>query len=204
MHLIRPRSIHSPRTPQINLLRFIGLSAAPFDKYLDSGPFKGAGSKFDPALLFNLGVRHYRMVLKYELTHEDAAANVKSAFEKYGMKPMFLISPGRDGSTSDVVQLLKSYGGNDVVSEVEFPNEVNNKFPPQELNLKYRASTTKKPARCTSKIITRPSRPIPQRNAFPQFVSPPFSPTTVWPSRAMRSTTKTCIRTRATTFLRRA
>ena len=116
---------------------FIGLSAAPFDRYLDSGPFKGAGSKFDPQLLFDLGVRHYRMVLKYELTRDDAAAKVKDAFDKYGIKPMFLIAGTKDGSPADVVQLLKTYGGNDVVSEVEFPNEVNNKFPPQELNLHY-------------------------------------------------------------------
>ena len=116
---------------------FIGLNASPFDKYLDSGPYKGAGTKFPPELFFDLGVRHYRCGLKYELTLPDAAERVKAAYAKYGAKPMFLISPGKSGSPSEVVQLLKDYGGSEVVGELEGPNEVNNKFPPQELNLKY-------------------------------------------------------------------
>jgi hypothetical protein len=116
---------------------FIGLNAAPFDRYLDSGPFKGAGTRFPPEMLFDLGVRHYRCGLKYELTLPDAAERVKAAYARYGVKPMFLISPGKSGSPEEVVQLLKDYGGAEVVGELEGPNEVNNKFPPQELNLKY-------------------------------------------------------------------
>lgn len=120
---------------------FIGISADPFQKYIDSGPYKGAGSKFSPDLLFDLGVRHYRMCLKNELSKPDTAENVRAAYAKYGIKPMTLISPGISGSPADVVQRLKDLGGSEVVGELEGPNEVNNKFPPQDLNLKYGGKT---------------------------------------------------------------
>ena len=58
-------------------MEFIGLNASPFDRYLDSGRFKGAGTKYPPG----------------------------------------------------------------VIAEVESPNELNNKFPPQELNLHYKGKT---------------------------------------------------------------
>jgi len=116
---------------------FIGLNAGVFDRYLDSGPFKGAGTKYAPETFFNLGVRHYRCGLKSEMTLPDATSLVKAAYARYGAKPMFLISPGKSGSPQEVVQLLKDYGGAEVVGGIEGPNEVNNKFPPQELNLKY-------------------------------------------------------------------
>ena len=116
---------------------FIGLSASPFERYLDSGPFKGAGTKYPPELFFDLGVRRYRTGLKNDLTPADAPAKVRAAYEKYGARPMLLIDPGKDGAPQDVVNLLKEYGGSKVVGEVEGPNQVNNKFPPQELNLKY-------------------------------------------------------------------
>ena len=63
---------------------FIGLNASPFDKYLDSGPYKGAGTKFPPELFFDLGVRHYRCGLKYELTLPDAEPIVEISFSWFG------------------------------------------------------------------------------------------------------------------------
>ncbi len=126
-----------PAYPADQFVDFIGLSADPFEKYLDSGPYKGAGTKYPPELFFDLGVRHYRMALKNELSLPDAADRVRAAYAKYGAKPMMLVSPGKSGSPEEVVQRLKDFGGSEVVSELEGPNEVNNKFPPQELNLKY-------------------------------------------------------------------
>ena len=120
---------------------FIGLNADPFEKYLDSGPYKGAGTKYPPELFFDLGVRHYRMGLKNELSLPDAAERVRAAYAKYGAQPMTLISPGKSGMPEEVVQRLKDFGGSEVVGEVEGPNEVNNKFPPQDLNLKYDGKT---------------------------------------------------------------
>ncbi len=117
---------------------FIGLNASPFQKYLDSGPYKGAGTKYPPELFYDLGVRHYRMCLKNEMSLPDGTDRVKDAYAKYGVRPMFLIDPNKSGSPAQIVQLLKDYGGAEVTSELEGPNEVNNKFPPQELNLKYK------------------------------------------------------------------
>ncbi len=120
---------------------FIGLSADPFQIYLDSGPYAGAGTKFAPNVFFDLGVRHYRMCLKNELSLPDAADRVRAAYAQYGVRPMTLIAPGKSGSPAEVVQRLKDFGGSEVVSEIEGPNEINNKFPPQELNLKYGGKT---------------------------------------------------------------
>ena len=120
---------------------FIGLGADPFAKYIDSGPYKGAGTKYPPELFFDLGVRHYRMALKNEMSRPETAQLVRDAYAKYGARPMTLVSPGKSGTPEEVVQRLKDFGGSEVVSEFEGPNEVNNKFPPQDLNLKYGGKT---------------------------------------------------------------
>lgn len=114
---------------------FIGLNASPYQQYRE-GP-KPSGTKYPPELLFDLGVRHYRMVLKNSRTLPDAPERVRAAYEKYGARPMMLIDPRQDGPPEQVVKLLKDYGGSEIVGELEGPNEVNNKFVPQELNLKY-------------------------------------------------------------------
>ncbi|MEX0775970.1 MAG: CARDB domain-containing protein [Phycisphaeraceae bacterium] len=118
-------------------VEFIGLNAAPFDIYIDKGKYKASGTKYAPQVFFDLGVRHYRMVLKNARTPADAAQRVRAAYEQYGARPAMLIDPGKDGPPEQVVALLKEYGGSEVIGALEGPNEVNNKFPPQELNLKY-------------------------------------------------------------------
>lgn len=119
---------------------FIGLNASPFERYLDSGPYQGAGTKYPPETFFDLGIRHYRTGLKNDLTLPDAPARINAAYAKYGAQPMLLIDPNKDGGPAGVVSLLKQYAPG-VVGELEGPNEVNNKFPPQELNLKYGGKT---------------------------------------------------------------
>lgn len=119
---------------------FVGINASPFDKYIDKGRYKGAGTKYPSEMLFDLGIRHYRMVLKNSRTTDDAPQRVKDAYAKYGAKPLMLIDPRR-GTPEENIALLKEYGGATVVGGFEGPNEVNNKFPPQELNLKYNKKT---------------------------------------------------------------
>lgn len=119
---------------------FVGLNASPFERYLDSGPFRGAGTKYPPETFFDLGIRHYRTGLKNDLTLPDAPALMTAAYAKYGAQPMLLIDPGKTGTIPDLVARLKQYGPG-VVGLLEGPNEVNNKFPPQELNLRYQGKT---------------------------------------------------------------
>ena len=85
----------------------------------------------------DLGVRHYRAILKYDLTPADQPERFKDLYDRHGLQAMMLIDPHKDGSPQEVVALLKQHAPG-VVDLVEFPNEVNNKFPPQELNLKYK------------------------------------------------------------------
>lgn len=115
---------------------FMGINASPYQRYLDKGRFKGAGTKYPPEVLFDLGIRHYRTALKAALTLEDAPQKTREAYAKYGIKPMMLLN-SRMGTPRQIIQQLKDYGGSEVVGALEGPNEVNNKFPPQELNLKY-------------------------------------------------------------------
>jgi hypothetical protein len=139
----------SPQPPQPNLqptyraeqfIDSLALNADPFSRYLSNGPFKGAGTKYPPEVFFDLGIRYYRQPLKYDLTPPDIVQKVTGAYEKYGARPMMLIDPHKDGDPAGVVALLKQYPPG-VIAEVEGPNELNNKFPPQELNMKYGGKT---------------------------------------------------------------
>ena len=123
-----------------DFVEFIGLNASPFERYLASGPFQGAGTKYPPETFFDLGVRYYRTGLKNDLTPADMPQRVAGAFAKCGARPMLLIDPRKDGSPDELVALLKQFPPG-VVAEVEGPNELNNKFPPQELNLRYKGKT---------------------------------------------------------------
>ena len=119
---------------------FVGLNAAPFDNYQADGPFSGSGTKYPPSVFFDLGIRHYRACLKYALTPPDAPQKVGQAYDKYGAQAMLLIDPLHDGTIQDIVGLAKQYP-KDSVDLIEGPNECNNKFPPQELNLKYKGKS---------------------------------------------------------------
>jgi len=100
---------------------FVGLTAGPLDAAA-------------------LGIRHYRAVLKYDLTPPDQPARFSAAYDKYGVQAMMLIDPGKDGTPQNIVALLRQYEPG-AIADLEGPNEVNNKFPPQNLNLKYRGKT---------------------------------------------------------------
>jgi len=135
-----PQPQPQPAVRAEDFSEFIGLNAAPFDRYVDAGRFQGAGTKYPPELFFDLGVRYYRTSLKYDLTPPDAPQRITEAFHKYGARPLLLIDPHKDGTPADIVALLKAYPPG-VVAGVEGPNELNNKFPPQELNLHYKGKT---------------------------------------------------------------
>ena len=137
---LAPQPRPQPAFRAEDFVEFIGLNASPFDRYLDSGRFKGAGTKYPPELFFNLGVRYYRTGLKHDLTPADLPQRVADAFAKYGARPMLLIDPRKNGSPDELVALLKQYPPG-VIAAVEGPNELNNKFPPQELNLRYKGKT---------------------------------------------------------------
>lgn len=120
---------------------FVGINDSPLTtRVYEDGPFKGAGRTFAPQVFYDLGIRHYRTILKYDLTLPDQPQQVLDAYKRSGVQPMFLIDPGKTGTTADLVALLKGYAPG-TIGEIEGPNEVNNKFAPQELNLKYAGRT---------------------------------------------------------------
>lgn len=131
----------------------LGLAAAPFERYLAEGPWKGAGTRYPPEFFFDLGIRYYRMGLRNDLTPEDLPRKVETWWRRTGARPLLLVDPGKsftvktpwlqvekDGDFSRLVADLRRYAPGSVAG-VEGPNEVNNKFPPQELNLKYKGRT---------------------------------------------------------------
>lgn len=131
---------------------FIGLSASPFERYLDSGPFKGVGTKYAPEVFFDLGVRHYRTGLFHDLVKPESPELMKAAWLKYGAQPMLLISPGKTKTPAEVLAQIKRYEPG-LIGEIEGPNEVNNKFPPQELNMHYAGKTDEAAAAAFQKDV---------------------------------------------------
>lgn len=131
----------------------LGLAASPFDRHLDSGPWKGAGTKYPPETFFDLGIRYYRTSLRNDLVREDQPKRVAEWWARTGARPLLLVDPGKsrtlktdwmkvsaDGDFAFLLEDLKRYPAGSVAG-VEGPNELNNKFPPQDLNLKYRGRT---------------------------------------------------------------
>ena len=90
---LAPQPRPQPAFRAEDFVEFIGLNASPFDRYLASGPFKGAGTKYPPELFFDLGVRYYRTGLKHDLTPTNLPQRVADAFAQYGARPMLLIDP---------------------------------------------------------------------------------------------------------------
>ncbi|HBT77154.1 MAG TPA: hypothetical protein DEB39_09565, partial [Planctomycetaceae bacterium] len=145
-----PPEAYRPVIACEDFLESLGLAASPFDAYLSEGRFAGAGTKYPPEFFFDLGIRYYRTGLRHDLTHDDQPAKVHEWRRKTGARPMLLVDPrksftlkddGRnipeDGDFSRLIDDLKRYRSDDVAL-VEAPNELNNKFPPQELNLEYK------------------------------------------------------------------
>jgi hypothetical protein len=131
---------HQPAYQADQFTDFVGLNASPFERYLDSGPFAGAGTKYDPAVFFDLGINHYRTGLLNDLTQPNAPQLISQAYDRYGASAMLLIDPGKIKGIANIVPRLKLYKAGSV-DLIEGPNEVNNKFAPQNLNLKYKGLT---------------------------------------------------------------
>jgi hypothetical protein len=103
----------------------LGLSAAICQEFLD------------------LGIRYYRAALwdtrKGRQAVPARAAEMSAAWEKYGVRPMLLVDSLRD-KPEQTLAMIKQYPQG-LVAEIEGGNEVNNKFPPQVLNTRYKGKT---------------------------------------------------------------
>ncbi len=120
---------------------FVGISGGPLQFHvIADGPYAGAGKTYDPQAFYDLGVRYYRAGLFNDLTLPNQPDQVKAAWDKYGVRPMLLVDPGKTKTPEDVLAKLRRYAPGSV-GEIEGPNEVNNKFPPQDLNIKYKGKT---------------------------------------------------------------
>lgn len=120
----------------------IGISAGLFD----------TRTRYDISRFTDLGVRHYRTVLRYDLTPDDHPARIEDLWRRTGARAMFLLDPRKsrtvkcswpkvdtDGDFSALLEDLRRYNPSSI-AEIESPNELNNKFG-QDLNLKYKGRT---------------------------------------------------------------
>ena len=120
---------------------FVGISGGPLQFHvIPDGPYAGAGKTYDPQVFYDLGIRYYRTGLFNDLTRPNQPDQVRAAWDKYGVRPMLLIDPGKTKTPEDVLAKLRQYAPGSV-GEIEGPNEVNNKFPPQDLDIKYKGKT---------------------------------------------------------------
>lgn len=146
-------SAQQPAYRAEDFVESMGLSASPFDRYLDSGPFQGAGTKYPPETFFDLGIRYYRMGLRNDLVVENQPELVAAWWKKTGARPLLLVDPTKsgtikadwmkvpeDGDFQALIRDLSRYPAGSLAG-IEGPNELNNKFPPQELNLHYKGET---------------------------------------------------------------
>jgi len=90
-----------------------------------------------------LGIRYYRTPLWNTRKGRNAvpaqAAEMADAWEKYGVRPMLLVDSLRDKPQA-TLEMIKQYPPG-LVAAIEGGNEVNNKFPPQVLNTKYKGKS---------------------------------------------------------------
>lgn len=145
-----PPEAYRPVIACEDFLESLGLAAGPFERYLSDGRFAGAGTKYPPEFFFDLGIRYYRAALRHDLVQEDQPEKVHHWRKQTGSRPILLIDARKsgcvatdwmkipeDGDFSRLLADLKRYRPGDVAA-MEGPNELNNKFPPQELNLRYK------------------------------------------------------------------
>lgn len=120
---------------------FVGINGSPIQLHvITDGPFAGAGKTYDPQVFYDLGVRHYRTGLFNDLTRPDHAQQIADAWKQQGVTAMLLIDPHKTETPEKVMGKLRAFTPGSV-AELEGPNEVNNKFPPQQLNLRYKGKT---------------------------------------------------------------
>ncbi len=140
----RPAALSAPQpSPAFaadDFIDSIGINGSPIttDNYED-GPYKDAGKTYDPQVFYDLGIRYYRQALKYDLTRADQPQQVAEAFRRSGARAMMLLDHNKV-KPEEVAGLLHQYDARALVS-VEGPNEPNNKFSPQNLDLKYKGQT---------------------------------------------------------------
>lgn len=146
---------------------FVGISGSPLHFHvITDGPYAGAGKTYDPQVFYDLGVRHYRVDLFNDLTPPDQPALVRAAWETHGVRPMFLIDPNKTKTPEDVLAKLRQYAPGSV-GEVKGPNEVNNKFPPQDLNIKYKGRTDEAGGAAFMDDVYRAMKADPATRALP-------------------------------------
>lgn len=134
------QALPAPAWPAEDFVETIAINASPFDTYVTEGRWKGAGTKYPLEMLSDLGVRYYRMCMKHALTPEDTPEKVRALWEAKGMRALLLVDPGKSGTIENLVEIVKTFDPKSVAG-FEGPNEANNKFYPQDLNLKYKDAT---------------------------------------------------------------
>ncbi len=146
---------------------FVGINGGPI-RYHDipDGQYKGAGRTYDPRVFCDLGIRYYRTALFNELTLPDHPDQVRKAWETHGVRAMLLISPTRTKTIDELLAKLKRFTPQSV-AEVEGANEVNNKFPPQELNLHYAGKTDEAAGAAYMTEVYRAIKADPQTKGIP-------------------------------------
>lgn len=136
-----PPASYQPAFPADAFTDFVGINGGPLKLYvIPDGPYAGAGKTYDPQYFYDLGIRHYRAGLFNDLTLPNHPDQIKEAWEKHGVRAMLLVDPHKTKTPDEVMAKLKGFDP-DSVGEIEGSNEVNNKFPPQELNLRYGGKT---------------------------------------------------------------
>ena len=127
----------SPAFRADDFIDSIGINGSPIQT-------KRTNKVYDPQVFYDLGIRYYRQTLKYDLTRDDQPQQVAEAYRKSGARMMTLLDHNKI-KPEEVAGLLKQYDLR-AIAEVEGPNEPNNKFHPQNLNLKYKGETDEKAA----------------------------------------------------------
>ena len=91
------------------------------------------------AALLELGIRHYRTVLKNDATSEDQPAVLGQFYNRYGIRPTLLLDWAKTGPPAEMVRLVEQYHPG-VIAAIEGPEDVNNPYGQAPL-LKYKGKT---------------------------------------------------------------
>lgn len=127
------RPLPQPAFRADDLVEMVGICNGPLIAVTDG---KGYSNRY----FDDLGIRHYRMILHYARTPADQPEQVLALWEKSGARPTMLIDPHKTPTAESILEKLKLYAAG-LIEAVEGPNECNNKFLPQELNLRYKGKT---------------------------------------------------------------
>ena len=82
---------------------FVGISGAPIKTDIHvGGAHDGAGKTFEPQVFHDLGVRNYRIPLKYALTLPDQPQQVEKVYRETGARAMVLIDHNKFGQNQNL------------------------------------------------------------------------------------------------------